>query len=75
MRRRRLHRAEIWEPPSDITDLLPDGARVLGESLKLGCHDGEISLSGRAENFTRSIARGAQRLLRASRWTNSNRAC
>ena len=42
----------IWEPPSDINDLLPDGARVLGESLKIGCHDGEISLSGRAENFT-----------------------
>ena len=25
---------------------------MLGESLKLGCHDGEISLSGRAEKFT-----------------------
>ena len=42
----------IWEPPTDITELLCDGARVLGESLKIGCHDGEISLSGRAENFT-----------------------
>ena len=26
----------IWEPPSDIAELLPEGARVLGESLKLG---------------------------------------
>ena len=25
---------------------------MLGESLKLGCHDGQISLSGRAKNFT-----------------------
>ena len=25
---------------------------MLGESLKIGCHYGEISLSGRAENFT-----------------------
>ena len=42
----------VWELPADITELLCDGARVLGESLKIGCHDGEISLSGRAENFT-----------------------
>jgi hypothetical protein len=42
----------VWEPPVDIAELLCDGARVLGESLKIGCHDGEISLSGRADNFT-----------------------
>ena len=42
----------IWEPPSDIAELLFDGARVLGESLELGCNDGELSLSARAENFT-----------------------
>ena len=50
----------VWEPPADITELLCDGARVLGESLKIGCHDGEISLSGRAE-ITELLCDGAPR--------------
>ena len=42
----------MWEPPADIEDTLCEGARVFGENLTLGCHDGEISLSGSAEQFT-----------------------
>ena len=63
----------VWEPPADITELLCDGARVLGESLKIGCHDGEISLSGRAE-ITELLCDGARLLDRARCPTPSVRA-
>jgi hypothetical protein len=36
----------VWEPSADTEDVMAVGMRVFGENLTLGCHDGEISLSG-----------------------------
>lgn len=41
----------VWDPPADISTTLCDGARVFGEGLTLGAHNGELNLSGNSEQF------------------------
>ena len=42
----------IWEPDESTEETMSAGARIFGENLTLGCHDGEVSLSGSPDQFS-----------------------
>ena len=42
----------VWDPSADTEETMSAGKRVFGENLTLGCHDGEISLSGSPGQFS-----------------------
>ena len=44
----------VWDPSADTEETMSAGKRVFGENLTLGCHDGEISLSGSPGQFSSS---------------------
>ena len=41
----------VWEPDESTEETMSTGARIFGENLTLGCHDGEVSLSGSPDQF------------------------
>ena len=51
---RRLSLAPRLLPQTDEStdETMSPGARVFGENLSLGCHDGEVSLSGSPDQFS-----------------------